>query len=153
MCSQFRTSRVTTTSRRGESRRVAMASNSLFSSVTPCQQNFFWGECCEKLFSFHCGSASGHTGVKLHERVDNQWRTRTHDASGTLKVAVFTFALHAKLLTCLCNLKTLMWDDETQEREKPFWMYKHSLCFNLQRYIRTRCGKLQLKNGMAGYYV
>ncbi|XDV42711.1 hypothetical protein PO909_011328 [Leuciscus waleckii] len=61
---------------RGESRRVAMASNSLFSSVTPCQQNFFWGECCEKLFSFHCGSASGHTGVKLRERVDNQRRTR-----------------------------------------------------------------------------
>lgn len=24
-----------------------MASNSLFSSVTPCQQNFFWGEYCD----------------------------------------------------------------------------------------------------------
>lgn len=97
LCSQFRTSRVTTTSRRGESRRVAMASNSLFSSVTPCQQNFFWGECCEKLFSFHCGSASGHTEVKLCKRVDNQRRTRTHAASGTLKVVVFTFAC---MLSC-----------------------------------------------------
>uniref|UniRef100_A0A8C3U4S5 Uncharacterized protein n=1 Tax=Catharus ustulatus TaxID=91951 RepID=A0A8C3U4S5_CATUS len=26
--------------------RGTMASNSLFSSVTPCQQNFFWGKCC-----------------------------------------------------------------------------------------------------------
>ncbi len=86
LCSQFRTSRVTTTSRGGESRgdpRAAMASNSLFSSVTPCQQNFFWGECCEKLFSFHCGSVAGHTEV---ERVDKRRRTRT------LKVGVFGFA-------------------------------------------------------------
>ncbi|XP_056111921.1 RUNX family transcription factor 2a isoform X3 [Rhinichthys klamathensis goyatoka] len=48
---QFRTSRVTTTSRRGESRRVAMASNSLFSSVTPCQQNFFWDPNTSRRFS------------------------------------------------------------------------------------------------------
>uniref|UniRef100_A0A8B9INC1 Uncharacterized protein n=1 Tax=Anser cygnoides TaxID=8845 RepID=A0A8B9INC1_ANSCY len=27
--------------------RGTMASNSLFSSVTPCQQNFFWGEYCD----------------------------------------------------------------------------------------------------------
>uniref|UniRef100_A0A8B9BFI3 Runt-related transcription factor 2 n=3 Tax=Neognathae TaxID=8825 RepID=A0A8B9BFI3_9AVES len=28
-------------------RKGTMASNSLFSSVTPCQQNFFWGEYCD----------------------------------------------------------------------------------------------------------
>lgn len=30
------------------------------------------------------------------------------------------------------------------DREKPFWMYKHSLCFDLQSCIRTRCGRLAL---------
>lgn len=31
-----------------------MASNSLFSSVTPCQQNFFWGKCCATSASVWC---------------------------------------------------------------------------------------------------
>lgn len=91
---------------------MAMASNSLFSSVTPCQQNFFWGECCEKLFSFHCGSAAGHTEVK---QVDNRWRapTHAHTASGfTFKSRRVYIRVHARMLTCLCKLKTHMRDTE-----------------------------------------
>lgn len=48
LCPQFRTSKVITTSKgeisKEDNQRLAMASNSLFSSVNPCQ-NFFWGKC------------------------------------------------------------------------------------------------------------
>nr|ACL14294.1 Runx2 spliced isoform [Xenopus laevis]ACL14295.1 Runx2 spliced isoform [Xenopus laevis] len=36
-----------------------MASNSLFSSVTPCQQNFFWGGCPRRSGGWFCGHSHG----------------------------------------------------------------------------------------------
>ncbi|TNN23458.1 hypothetical protein EYF80_066420 [Liparis tanakae] len=39
--------------------RAAMASNSLFGTVTPCQQNFFWGEYAAAARGLGSGSRSG----------------------------------------------------------------------------------------------
>lgn len=117
---------------------MAMASNSLFSSVTPCQQNFFWGECCEKLFSFHCGSAPGHTEVK---QVDNRWRARafTFQSQGVYVRA------DAEMLTCLCRLKTHMRDTE----ENPFGCINiHSVSI-YRAALEQDVGKTAAQSGIA----
>ena len=45
-----------------------MASNSLFSAVTPCQQNFFWGKCYLILCPFLCEPVE-HEGTRLSRAV------------------------------------------------------------------------------------
>lgn len=49
-----------------------MASNSLFSTVTPCQQNFFWGEYCFAGCFFFPPLLEGGLGARVTGRTRGQ---------------------------------------------------------------------------------